>query len=128
MTVIAIMTGGLFPIVHLGRPWLFFWLLPLPNQRHLWINFRSPLGWDVFAICSYVTISALFLYMGMLPDLAILARRISGWRRVLYRVLSSGLRAPTASGHTTSARTRSSPPSPFRWRCRSTVSCRGILP
>jgi Polysulphide reductase len=90
MTVIAIMTGGLFPIVHLGRPWLFFWLLPLPNQRHLWINFRSPLGWDVFAICSYVTISALFLYMGMLPDLAILARRISGWRRVLYRVLSLG--------------------------------------
>ena len=90
MTVIAIMTGGLYPIIHLGHPWLFFWFLPLPNQRHLWLNFRSPLAWDVFAITSYVTISALFLYMGMLPDLAILARRVAGWRRALYRVLSLG--------------------------------------
>jgi Ni/Fe-hydrogenase subunit HybB-like protein len=90
MTVIAIMTGGLYPVLHLGHPWLAFWFLPLPNQRHLWLNFRSPLAWDVFAITSYVTISALFLYMGMLPDLAILARRIAGWRRVLYRVLSLG--------------------------------------
>jgi len=90
MTVIAIMTGGLYPIIHLGHPWLFFWFLPLPNQRHLWLNFRSPLAWDVFAITSYVTISALFLYMGMLPDLAILARRVAGWRRMLYRVLSLG--------------------------------------
>jgi Ni/Fe-hydrogenase subunit HybB-like protein len=90
MTVIAIMTGGLYPIVHLGHPWFFFWFLPLPNQRHLWLNFRSPLAWDVFAVGSYVTISALFLYMGMLPDLAILARRVAGWRRVLYRLLSLG--------------------------------------
>jgi len=90
MTVIAIMTGGLYPIIHLGHPWLFFWFLPMPNQRHLWLNFRSPLAWDVFAITSYVTISALFLYMGMLPDLALLARRVAGWRRVLYRVLSLG--------------------------------------
>ena len=50
MTVIAIMTGGLYPIIHLGHPWLFFWFLPVPNQRHLWLNFRSPLAWDVFAI------------------------------------------------------------------------------
>jgi molybdopterin-containing oxidoreductase family membrane subunit len=90
MTVIAILTGGLYPVIHLGHPWLFFWLLPLPNQRHLWVNFRSPLAWDVFAICSYVTISALFLYMGMLPDLTILARRVTGWRRRLYRALSLG--------------------------------------
>lgn len=90
MTVIAILTGGLYPIIHLGRPWLFFWLMPIPNQRHLWLNFRSPLAWDVFAVFSYVTISALFLYMGMLPDLALLARRVSGWRRLLYRVLSLG--------------------------------------
>jgi molybdopterin-containing oxidoreductase family membrane subunit len=90
MTVIAIMTGGLYPILHMGHPWLFFWFLPLPNQRHLWLNYRSPLAWDVFAIASYVTISALFLYMGMLPDLAILARRVAGWRRVLYRMLSLG--------------------------------------
>jgi Ni/Fe-hydrogenase subunit HybB-like protein len=90
MTVIAIMTGGLYPIIHLGRPWFFYWLLPLPNQRHLWLNFRSPLAWDVFAVSSYVTLSSLFLYMGMLPDLALLARKVSGWRRPLYRLLSLG--------------------------------------
>ncbi len=90
MTVIAILTAGLYPVIHMGRSWLFFWLLPIPNQRHLWANFRSPLVWDVFAVCSYVTISALFLYMGMLPDLSLLARRLGGWRRTLYRALSLG--------------------------------------
>ncbi len=90
MTVIAILTGGLYPLIHLGRPWFFYWFLPLPNQRELWLNFRSPLGWDVYAIFSYMTTSALFLYMGMLPDLAILARKVSGWRRLLYRTMSLG--------------------------------------
>jgi molybdopterin-containing oxidoreductase family membrane subunit len=90
MTVIAILTAGLYPIIHIGRSWLFFFVLPYPNQRGLWPNFRSPLTWDVFAICSYVTVSALFLYMGMLPDLALLARRVTGWRRPLYKVLSLG--------------------------------------
>ncbi len=90
MTVITILTAGLYPIIHIGRSWLFFFVLPYPNQRQLWPNFRSPLTWDVFAISSYVTVSALFLYMGMLPDLALLARRVTGWRRPLYRVLSLG--------------------------------------
>ena len=90
MTVIAILTAGLYPIIHIGRSWYFFFVLPYPSQRGLWPNFRSPLTWDVFAICSYVTVSALFLYMGMLPDLAILARRVTGWRRPLYRALSLG--------------------------------------
>ncbi|MEO8845573.1 MAG: NrfD/PsrC family molybdoenzyme membrane anchor subunit [Kofleriaceae bacterium] len=90
MTVIAILTAGLYPIIHIGRSWLFFFVLPYPNQRGLWPNFRSPLTWDVFAICSYVTISALFLYMGMLPDLALLARRTTGWRQRFYKVLSLG--------------------------------------
>jgi Ni/Fe-hydrogenase subunit HybB-like protein len=90
MTVITIMTAGLYPIIHIGRSWLFFFVLPYPNQRQLWANFRSPLTWDVFAITSYVTVSALFLYMGMLPDLALLSRRMTGWRRPLYRVLSLG--------------------------------------
>jgi molybdopterin-containing oxidoreductase family membrane subunit len=90
MTVITIMTAGLYPIIHIGRSWLFYFVLPYPNQRQLWANFRSPLTWDVFAITSYVTVSALFLYMGMLPDLALLARRVTGWRRPLYRVLSLG--------------------------------------
>jgi molybdopterin-containing oxidoreductase family membrane subunit len=90
MTVITIMTAGLYPIIHIGRSWLFFFVLPYPSQRQLWPNFRSPLTWDVFAISSYVSVSALFLYMGMLPDLAVLAKRVTGWRRALYRVLSLG--------------------------------------
>ena len=90
MTVIAILTAGLYPIIHVGRSWYFFYVLPYPSQRGLWPNFRSPLTWDVFAICSYVTVSLLFLYMGMLPDLALLARRVRGWRRPLYRALSLG--------------------------------------
>ena len=90
MTVFTILTAGLYPIVHIGRSWLFFFLLPYPNQRQLWMNFRSPLTWDVFAITSYVTVSMLFLYMGMLPDLALLARQVHDWRRPLYRVLTLG--------------------------------------
>ncbi len=90
MTVFTILTAGLYPIVHIGRSWLFFFVLPYPNQRQLWMNFRSPLTWDVFAITSYVSVSALFLYMGMLPDLALLARRVRGWRRPLYRILALG--------------------------------------
>lgn len=90
MTVIAILTAGLYPVIHLGRAWLAFFLLPYPNQRGLWPNVRSPLAWDVFAVCSYVTVSGLFLYMGMLPDFALLSRRVRGWRRPLYRVLSLG--------------------------------------
>ena len=90
MTVITILTAGLYPIIHIGRSWLFYFVLAYPSQRQLWPNFRSPLTWDVFAISSYVTVSALFLYMGMLPDLAMLSRRITGWRRPLYRVLSLG--------------------------------------
>jgi Ni/Fe-hydrogenase subunit HybB-like protein len=90
MTVIAILTAGLYPIIHVGRAWLSFFLLPYPSERHLWPNVRSPLVWDVFAICSYVTVSALFLYMGMLPDFALLSRRVRGWRRPLYRILSLG--------------------------------------
>ena len=90
MTVIAILTAGLYPVIHMGRAWFFFWLLPYPNQRGLWPNFHSPLVWDIFAVCSYVTISALFLYMGLLPDLGLLSRRVRGWRRTLYKTLSLG--------------------------------------
>ena len=90
MTVITILTAGLYPIIHIGRSWMFFYVLPYPSQRQLWPNFRSPLTWDVFAISSYVLVSALFLYMGMLPDLALLARQVKGWRRPLYRALSIG--------------------------------------
>ncbi len=72
MTVFAVMTAGLFPILHLGRPWKFFWLIPYPNWRLLWPNFKSPLVWDVFAISTYLTISTTFLFIGLIPDVATL--------------------------------------------------------
>ena len=71
MTIFAVMCAGLFPIIHMGRPWVAHWALPLPNLRGpLWVNFRSPLLWDVFAISTYFIISAVFWYIGLLPDLA----------------------------------------------------------
>jgi molybdopterin-containing oxidoreductase family membrane subunit len=90
MTVIAVMTAGLFPLIHLGRVWLFYWLMPYPNQRLLWVNFRSPLVWDVFAVSTYFTVSAVFFYVGMIPDLAIARRLVTGPRQWLYRILSLG--------------------------------------
>ncbi|UCG51654.1 MAG: polysulfide reductase NrfD [Candidatus Latescibacterota bacterium] len=90
MTVFAVMTAGLFPLIHLGRTWFFFWLLPYPNQRLLWVNFRSPLMWDVFAVSTYFTISAVFFFVGMIPDLAIAKRFHNGVRKWLYSVLSLG--------------------------------------
>src|SRR5229473_7456845 len=82
MTLFAVMCAGLFPLIHMGRPWVFFWMLPYPNTRGpLWINFRSPLIWDFFAISTYFTISAIFWYVGLLPDLATIRDRTPGDRR-----------------------------------------------
>lgn len=72
MTVFAVMTAGLFPLLHTGRPWLAYWLIPYPNERMLWVNFKSPLAWDVFAVSTYMTVSILFFVMGLIPDMAIL--------------------------------------------------------
>jgi molybdopterin-containing oxidoreductase family membrane subunit len=92
MTVFAVMTAGLYPILHLGRPWFAYWLFPYPNQRQLWINFRSPLIWDVFAISTYLIVSTVFLLVGVAPDAAALRERAQGWRRRLYSALSFGWR------------------------------------
>ncbi|MGE0529036.1 MAG: NrfD/PsrC family molybdoenzyme membrane anchor subunit, partial [Bdellovibrionales bacterium] len=94
MTVFAVMTAGLFPILHTGRPWVAYWLLPYPNQRGpLWVNFRSPLVWDVFAVSTYATVSAVFWYIGMVPDLATIRDRAQNkWRKRLYGALSLGWR------------------------------------
>ena len=94
MTVFAVLTAAIFPVVHLGRPWFFYWFFPYPNQRgSLWINFRSPLTWDVFAISTYFLVSLLFWYVGMLPDLATLRDRAKkGFRRFFYGTLSLGWR------------------------------------
>jgi Ni/Fe-hydrogenase subunit HybB-like protein len=70
MTLFAVACAGMFPIFHLGRPWLFYWLFPYPNTMTYWPNFRSPLVWDVFAVTTYLTISLVFWYIGLIPDLA----------------------------------------------------------
>lgn len=94
MTVFAVMVAGTFPILHTGRPWLAYWLLPYPNQRGpLWVNFRSPLVWDVFAVTTYATVSLVFWYVGMVPDLATLRDRAKNiWRKKIYGALSLGWR------------------------------------
>jgi molybdopterin-containing oxidoreductase family membrane subunit len=92
MTVIALMTAGLFPLIHLGKPGLFYWLLPYTNQRDLWPNFQSPLLWDFFAVMTYFIVSLMFLYLGLLPDLATLRDHWKGARQRLYAVLSLGWR------------------------------------
>ena len=94
MTVFAVLTAAVFPVFHLGRPWLFFWFFPYPNQRGpLWINFRSPLTWDVFAISTYALVSMMFWYIGMLPDLATLRDRAKNkFRRFIYGSMSLGWR------------------------------------
>ena len=94
MTVFAVMTAGTFPILHTGRPWLAYWLLPYPNQRGpLWVNFRSPLVWDVFAVSTYATVSAVFWYVGLVPDLATVRDRAKNiWRKRIYGALSLGWR------------------------------------
>jgi Ni/Fe-hydrogenase subunit HybB-like protein len=92
MTVFSITVAGLFPLIHLGRNWTFFYMIPYPNQRGLWPNFRSALLWDVTAITAYIIGSSLFLYLGMLPDLAVARDRSVGWRREIYTVLAMGWR------------------------------------
>ncbi len=99
MTVIALMTAGLFPLIHLGRVWVFYYLLPYPNERQLWVNFRSPLIWDVFAVTTYMIVSAVFFYVGMLPDLAVARRRLGGIRSRIFRVLSLGWRGTLRQWH-----------------------------
>ena len=93
MTIFAVMVAGIFPLIHVGRPWLGFWLLPYPNQRGpLWVNFYSPLLWDVFAVSTYLTVSAVFWYLGMVPDLATVRDRAKGIRHKIYGALSLGWR------------------------------------
>jgi molybdopterin-containing oxidoreductase family membrane subunit len=92
MTLFAVMCAGLFPLIHMGRPWMFFWMAPYPNSRgSLWINFRSPLVWDFFAISTYFTISAVFWYVGLIPDLATVRDREPGTTRSrIFGFLSLG--------------------------------------
>lgn len=92
VTVFGLLTAALFPLIHLGRSWKFYYLIPLPNQRQIWPSFHSPLMWDFIAIFTYLSCSILFAYIGMLPDLAMARDHTTGWRHKLYRFLSLGWR------------------------------------
>jgi len=93
MTLFAVACAGLFPLIHLGRPQLFYWLLPYPNTMQLWPQFRSPLVWDVFAVTTYAIVSLLFWYVGLIPDLATLRDRTrSRFARIVYGILAMGWR------------------------------------
>jgi molybdopterin-containing oxidoreductase family membrane subunit len=91
MTVFGVLTAGLFPIIHLGRPWFAYWLFPYPNQRQLWPNFRSPLEWDVFAVTTYLTVSSVFFLVGIIPDAAVARDRARNpFLKLFYTVFSLG--------------------------------------
>jgi Ni/Fe-hydrogenase subunit HybB-like protein len=93
MTLFAVACAGLFPLLHLGRPWVFFWLFPYPDTMGLWPQFRSPLVWDVFAVSTYFTVSLLFWFLGLVPDLATLRDRANTrLKQKLYGALALGWR------------------------------------
>lgn len=95
MTAFSLMVAGIFPIIHVGRPWRVYYMIPLPNQRQLWPNFKSALAWDEMAISVYLTGSMVFLYIGLLPDLAFArdkAKEIGNWRYQYLRFLALGWR------------------------------------
>lgn len=93
MTIFAVICAGLFPLIHVGRPWLGYWLFPYPNTMNVWPQFRSPLMWDVFAVSTYATISVVFWYIGMVPDLGTLRDRAkSRFGQYVYGMLAMGWR------------------------------------
>lgn len=100
MTLFAVACAGLFPLLHLGRHWYFYWLMPYPNTMSLWPQFRSPLVWDVFAVSTYFTVSLLFWFMGLIPDLATLRDRAQHpWARTIYGMLALGWRGSAIHWH-----------------------------
>src|SRR5271154_2373806 len=100
MTLFAVACAGLFPILHLGRPWLAYWLFPYPSTMGVWPQFRSPLMWDVFAVSTYATISALFWFIGLIPDMATLRDRATHpATRIIYGMLSLGWRGSARHWH-----------------------------
>jgi molybdopterin-containing oxidoreductase family membrane subunit len=92
MTIFSVIQAGLFPIIHMGRPWLGYWVLPIPNQfGSLWVNFNSPLLWDVFAISTYLSVSLVFWWTGLLPDFAMIRdRAIKPFQKKIYSLVSFG--------------------------------------
>jgi Ni/Fe-hydrogenase subunit HybB-like protein len=100
MTIFAVMCAGIFPGIHVGRAWVVYWLFPYPNQMQTWPNFRSPLLWDVFAVSTYMLVSLMFWYTGMIPDLATLRdRATTRLRQILYGIASLGWRGSHRHWH-----------------------------
>src|SRR6184192_2265561 len=100
MTLFAVSCAGLFPILHVGRPWFAYWLFPYPNTMNIWPQFRSPLVWDVFAVSTYGTVSLLFWFVGLIPDLATLRDRTpSRFGRFVYGMLAMGWRGSAIHWH-----------------------------
>jgi len=100
MTLFAVACAGIFPGVHTGRPWLDYWMFPYPNTMNYWPQFRSPLMWDVFAVSTYFTISLLFWFVGLIPDLATLRDRSENrWAQMIYGILAMGWRGSARHWH-----------------------------
>ncbi len=100
MTLFAVACAGLFPLLHLGRPWYFYWLMPYPNTMALWPQWRSPLVWDVFAVSTYATVSLLFWYVGLIPDLATFRDRSKKKSsKIIYGILAMGWRGSAVHWH-----------------------------
>ena len=100
MTIFAVICAGIFPGLHVGRPWLPYWMFPLPNQMSMWPQFRSPLEWDVFAVGTYFTVSTLFWYMGMIPDFGTFRdRSTTKVRKMVYGLLAMGWRGSSRQWH-----------------------------
>jgi molybdopterin-containing oxidoreductase family membrane subunit len=99
MTIFAVMCAGMYPVFHTGRPWLAYWLLPYPNTMAIWPQPRSPLVWDVFAVSTYATVSILFWYVGLIPDLATMRDRAKGFGRYIFGFLSLGWRGSAKHWH-----------------------------
>ncbi len=99
ITVFALMIGAMFPLIHLGRAWLAFYLIPYPSERGIWPNFRSPLVWDFFAINTYLIGSLVFLALPTVPDFALVRDRATGWRKKLYALLALGWRGTPRQWH-----------------------------
>ena len=96
MTIFAVVCAGMFPLIHVGRPWVSYWLFPYPNTMNVWPQFRSPLCWDVFAVSTYATISIVFWYIGMIPDFGTLRDRATlPFAKTMYGILSLGWRGST---------------------------------
>jgi Ni/Fe-hydrogenase subunit HybB-like protein len=100
MTLFAVVQAGLFPLLHLGRPWFFYWLVPYPSTMGVWPQFRSALPWDVVAVSTYLTVSVLFFYLGLIPDLAVVRDTApERWRRRVYGVFALGWRGSARAWH-----------------------------